>query len=233
LPEPLYRVVFNRIIERIVDGSYPPGSMLPSEFDIGAELGVSQGTARKALIDLEKKGIIDRRQGRGTFVTLRTPENSLFHFFRLRNNKGEQVVPALDHEVVTRRKATSAEKSGLFGEPVEVFEIFRIRSYRDQPIAHETSVVSVELFPGLLERAPLPNTLYVLFQQAYSCVIISAEESLKAGVLGAEIGKTLKRDPAIPVIVATRQGRDILERVVELRTSIFLTETVTYSVSLD
>lgn len=233
MSQPLYRVVFNTIIQRIVNGIYPPGSMLPSEFDLGSELGVSQGTARKALIELDHKGIIERRQGRGTFVTLRTPESSLFHFFRLRDAKGQQVVPKLDDEVVSRRRATEAEKSALFGAPNEVYEIVRTRSYQGRPLSYETCVVSVMLFPGLQERAPLPNTLYVLFQQAYSCIIISADESLKASVLGDEISTRTAMDPAKPVIVARRQGYDLLERVVELRTSIFITDTVTYSVKMD
>ena len=233
MPDPLYRIVYNEIIRRIVDGIYPPGAMLPSEFDLGSELNVSQGTARKALIELERKKIIDRRQGRGTFVTLRTPENSLFHFFRLRNEKGEQAVPTLEEEQITRRRATEAEKSELFGGPEEVFEIFRVRNYQERPIGQETSIVPVALFPGLQDRAPLPNTLYVLFQQAYSCIIISAEENLKAGILGTKIGTKINLDPGKPVIIATRRARDILDRVVELRTSIYLTDTLSYSVMMN
>ena len=49
----------------------------------GAELGVSQGTARKALEELERRGIIKRRQGVGSFVAVRTPENALFQFFQI------------------------------------------------------------------------------------------------------------------------------------------------------
>ena len=86
MSEPLYMKVFNTVVQRIVDGSYVPGSMLPSEFDLAGELEVSQGTARKALIELEQKGIVQRRQGKGTFVTLRTPENSLFHFWQKYRN---------------------------------------------------------------------------------------------------------------------------------------------------
>jgi len=78
--EPLYKVVYDRIINRVVSGELGPGAMLPSEKDLGAEFGVSQGTARKALSQLETKGIVQRRQGLGTFVTTTTPETALFHF---------------------------------------------------------------------------------------------------------------------------------------------------------
>ena len=55
---PLYQVVIDTIIERIASGSLASGAMLPSETQLGAELGVSQGTARKALIELEARGLV-------------------------------------------------------------------------------------------------------------------------------------------------------------------------------
>lgn len=233
MAQPLYQVVYDEIINRIVDGSYPPGNMLPSEFDLGSELGVSQGTARKALTELEKKKIVERRQGKGTFVTLRTPENSMFHFFRLRSPQGEQVVPEPGTEKVVRRQSTKLERTTLFGNPRSVFEITRVRHLQSEPLSQEVSIVPVDLFPGLAERAPLPNTLYVLFQQAYSCVIIWAEDSLRAGVLGAKLAEELNSEPSKPVLVAERKSYDLLGRVVELRTSTFITDKVTYSVKMD
>ncbi|MBO6507751.1 MAG: GntR family transcriptional regulator, partial [Roseibium sp.] len=130
----LYRKVFDTVIERIVSGEYGPGSMLPSEFDLGGELGVSQGTARKALMELERKKVIERRQGKGSFVTQRTPESSLFHFFRLRDSEGQQVVPELSGETVRRRKSNANERRQLFGSPAHVFEIERTRTWRGKPL---------------------------------------------------------------------------------------------------
>ena len=73
---PLYQVVIDTIVERIASGVLQSGALLPSETQLGAELGVSQGTARKALMELESRGLVQRAQGRGTFVTVRTPETS-------------------------------------------------------------------------------------------------------------------------------------------------------------
>lgn len=228
----LYQTVFDAIIKRIVSGDYGPGSMLPSEFDLAADLGVSQGTARKALIELERKGVVERRQGKGSFVTQRTPESSLFHFFRLRDSSGQQVVPELLAETVRRRKAAAAEQRQLFGNPAQVFEIERTRGWRGKPLCHEVSVVPVDLFPGLADRAPLPNTLYVLFQQAYACAVIAAEDDLKAGLLGDKLAEIFKQPAVTPVLVARRRSFDLLDRVVELRDSIYLTSEVSYAVRM-
>lgn len=231
--EPLYQSAIKTIVMRIAEGVYPPGSMLPSEFDLGAELNVSQGTARKALTELELKGVIERRQGKGSFVTLRTPENSLFHFFRLRTDKGEQVAPQLVAETVTSRRANAKEKTLLVGQPDTVFEIVRVRNHQGAPLCHEVSIVPTALFPGLKERSPLPNALYVVYQHAYSCVIIRAEENLKAGLLADNHARAIGAKPGIPVIIAERRAFDVLDRLVELRTSVMITQDTSYSVELD
>lgn len=229
---PLYQKAAETLIQRIADAVYPPGSILPSEFDLAAELHVSQGTARKALAVLETRGIVERRQGKGTFVTLRTPENSLFHFFKLRTKDGAQAVPLKRSEVVITRRATKAERAALHGAPERVFEISRIRTFEDKVLCREVSVLAEARFPGLKERAPLPNTLYVLLQQAYACIIISASEHLTAGVLDDAQAAEMDQAPGTPVIIAHRQARDLQDRVVELRTSTYLTDRTYYDVNL-
>ena len=130
--------------------------MLPSEADLGAELGVSQGTVRKALIDLERSGVVVRQQGRGTFVAVTTPERALFHFFRLRRSDGSQVTPELETETVRRRRLTAHEKATFGGSAGDAaFEILRMRRIDGRPRVRERIVLPARLFPGLAERTPL------------------------------------------------------------------------------
>lgn len=63
--------------ERILDGRLPPGSQLPTEFEIARQHHVSRGTVRHALDALVHEGLVERTQGRGTFVrktVLPTPQ---------------------------------------------------------------------------------------------------------------------------------------------------------------
>jgi DNA-binding FadR family transcriptional regulator len=53
---------------RILDGSYPPGSTLPTEADLLADLGVSRTCLREALQTLVGKGLISSRPKHGTSV---------------------------------------------------------------------------------------------------------------------------------------------------------------------
>ena len=66
----LYRILENRICERIFRGEYPDGENLPPERILAESLGISRVTVRKALALLEADGIIQRQQGSGNRVNL-------------------------------------------------------------------------------------------------------------------------------------------------------------------
>lgn len=232
MAEPLYQKVIDRIIAQISSGELLPGSMLPSEMQIAAEIGVSQGTARKSLMILEQHGIVRREQGRGTFVTARTPESSLFNFFRLRQPDGQMIRPELVSEKVTSRRALTPERKGLDGEPKDVYEIRRVRSLQGIPSVLESTVVSASRFAGLDRRAPLPNTLYVLYQQIYGCIILRADESISAVVADEEAAASLNVGAGTPLLCVDRVAFDIMGLPVERRRSLCRTDSLTYQVSL-
>lgn len=65
---PLYQQIKRQILERIANGEWQSNDLLPSEWELAAQFGVSQGTVRKALTDLVVSEVLYRQQGRGTFV---------------------------------------------------------------------------------------------------------------------------------------------------------------------
>lgn len=68
-PLPLYYQVYASLRDRIDAGEFPPGSALPPERKLVNDYGVSRITVVKAMDTLERDGLIERQQGRGTFVT--------------------------------------------------------------------------------------------------------------------------------------------------------------------
>ncbi|RJK99926.1 GntR family transcriptional regulator [Paracoccus aestuarii] len=230
---PLYQTVINSIIAQIAAGDLLPGGMLPSETQLAHDIGVSQGTARKALMMLEQHGIVRREQGRGTFVTARTPESSLFNFFRLRPPDGRVIKPKVLEERIARRAATPIERETLHGTPTEVIEIRRVRSLLDRRGVMETSVISVDLFSGIERRSPLPSALYVLYQQAYGIIVLHADEAIRASVASIDEATSLNVKAGTPLLRVERLARDVLDRTIERRHSLYLTEDLSYMVRLD
>jgi len=64
-----HRQVFEIMRSRIEAGDYQPGDRIPSEAILIAEFGVSRPTVARALQDLERGGLVNRRRGAGTFVS--------------------------------------------------------------------------------------------------------------------------------------------------------------------
>src|SRR3712207_1697225 len=62
-----------RIKAMIVDGELEPGSRLPVEHDLAAALGVSRGSLREGVRALAMMGVLETRQGDGTYVTSLDP----------------------------------------------------------------------------------------------------------------------------------------------------------------
>jgi ABC-type glycerol-3-phosphate transport system substrate-binding protein len=71
---PLYLQVREILLKRIVDGVYPRGAALPSESRLAAEFHTSVSTVRQALSTLVAEGVLNKRQGKGTFIADQTLE---------------------------------------------------------------------------------------------------------------------------------------------------------------
>ena len=71
----LYRHIADQLMQMIVRGEHPPGTRLPAERELAAQLGVSRPSVREALIALEVEGAVEVRGGAGVFVLAahRTP----------------------------------------------------------------------------------------------------------------------------------------------------------------
>uniref|UniRef100_UPI00203035EF GntR family transcriptional regulator n=1 Tax=Streptomyces sp. MSC1_001 TaxID=2909263 RepID=UPI00203035EF len=71
--------LYERIADAVHDGTYPPGSTLPSEPKLAAELGVSRPALREALLLLQEDGLLSVRRGVGRTVNDRPPRRGFEH----------------------------------------------------------------------------------------------------------------------------------------------------------
>jgi len=67
---PIYLQVKDFILEKVKSGEYQPGFKIPTERELSTLLEISRNTVSAAYKELLLEGVLEARQGRGTFVTL-------------------------------------------------------------------------------------------------------------------------------------------------------------------
>lgn len=65
---PLYKQVYTILKSRIANGELKPGDKIPTENELIQEYGVSRITIRAAISELVEDRVLERAQGKGTFV---------------------------------------------------------------------------------------------------------------------------------------------------------------------
>lgn len=72
--EPVYRRIVQLLTGYIQDGTLREGAQLPTVRALAEQLGVAQGTVKRAYDELERQGILTKAAGRGSFVAYRRPQ---------------------------------------------------------------------------------------------------------------------------------------------------------------
>ncbi len=229
---PLYRQVYDMFLRRLADGVWQPGQVLPSEALLAQEIGVSQGTVRKALNNLTTENLVVRRQGRGTFVADHDDRQSVFRFFKLRSDGEDDGIPTSRVLSIAEATASVDERDRLaLVRSARVVRIKRLRYLDKRPCVAETISVPSLLFPGLTE-VELPNTLYSLYATQFGITIAGASEKLKAIVLPTREAALLGSSEGAPVLEIDRIAYDLEGRRVEWRLSLCLTDDIHYASEL-
>lgn len=231
--QPLYAQVKALMMRRLIAGQWRPGEMLPSEFQLADNFGVSQGTVRKALDELAAENVVVRRQGRGTFVAEHDDHRALFHFFHLVGPDGKRRLPK-SHLISVRKGLAGRMEAGRLGigRGTPVIRIRRVRSLDGRPAIAETIAVPQKLFPDLADIREVPNTLYDLYERRYGITIARAVERLAAVAADEPDAKLLEVAPGAPLLEIDRTALALDGKPVEWRVSRCVTATHHYRVEL-
>jgi GntR family transcriptional regulator len=231
--KPLYVQVKDSLVRRLIDGAWQPGQLIPSEMELAREIGVSQGTIRKALDAMAADHLLVRRQGRGTYVAEPEESRILFRYFRMTPDSGEHSFPTSRILRCSNVAANDSERRTLLltgGD--HVIRIERVRAIGGQPAIVETISLSPTRFPGLDEMPEIPNNVYRLYSEKWGITIARASERLKAVGASAADADALGCAVATPLLEVRRVAFDLENRPVEQRISRCLTERLHYSSEL-
>jgi DNA-binding GntR family transcriptional regulator len=157
-----YLQIAGYLRDQIIRGDLPPGAELPSERQIAQEWRVSRPTATRAFQSLRQQGLVESRQGAGTYVRdLRLHRRAAQRYHRYRE-RGAQYAPDESLEI-TAAEITSAPDYvtlGLALQPSDAVMVRRrvISRAGVGPVEIATSwwpATLAEVAPRLLERKTL------------------------------------------------------------------------------
>jgi GntR family transcriptional regulator len=189
------------LIQRIAAGAWKAGAAIPNEIELSRELGISVGTVRKALDEMESERLISRRQGRGTFVIDQTSNEHAVRFSNIRDPAGTRIGGEIVSCTVVGATANETEARHLqlrVGEPI--FRIHRVRSHNGVPLMVDESTVPQTHFPGLERESDVSPSIVVLARH-YGVLLGRAEERVGVAAAKGDIAKLLKVEEGAPLLV--------------------------------
>ena len=143
------------LIREIASGRLIDGARLAPERDMAAELGVSVGTLRKSLKELEKKGLLERVQGSGNYIRHGPIEDSVYAMFRLELRAGGGLPRA---EVIGVTRCIKPADLPGFGASESATRIRRLRYLNDTLVAVEE--IWLDGRAGVVTAEGLSESLY-------------------------------------------------------------------------
>jgi GntR family transcriptional regulator len=178
--EPAYKRIQNAIRERIESGRLRPGDVVDSERELAKIYSVSLMTARHALADLAREGMVERRHGAGTFVARpKIHFNELHSYTEQMASLGLAVHSRIVSSSIVNREHEIAARLGLSPNS-RLVRVERVRSAGEEPVAHEVCYLSADEFSALMD-APLEKaSLFAKLERDCGIQLAYADEEIDA-----------------------------------------------------
>ena len=190
----LYRSVKQQITEALGSGKWKHGQRIASEPQLAARFGVSVGTVRKAIGELQAENILVREQGRGTFVVSHTRDYMLNVFFRIVDADGHKELPTVSLIGMKRGRADRSIAALLNLAPrAPVIDIEALLSLKGRPTIFDRIRLPAQRFGELGEHlfARRTGTIYGLFQERFGITVVRADERITAVAAGEREARVL------------------------------------------
>ncbi len=123
---PIYQQLVDEITIAVKKGDFKHGQKLPTVYEMTQQLNVARGTIKRAYDELERSGIIEKVQGRGTFVCYH-PTNS--------GSRKEQAMSAIDDML------SKLEQMGFSNSEINIFLNLKLRERSEEESNIKVAVV--------------------------------------------------------------------------------------------
>lgn len=210
------------------------GDKLPPEVTLAEQYGVSRITVRQALGQLEDEGLVERQQGRGTFVT--ATDGHVIHDLTL-VEPWKQRFAAGGHAAASEQVACDDDsflppelrallRGVALGE--RPHHVRRRHLVDDRPIGVVDSWVPEAVAPGLCDQPLLDGSLSATLTLRYGLRFGASDSTLTVGELTADEADVLETVAGLPVVVVHEVLRDNNREVLAVSSTRWLAHRVRF-----
>ncbi len=188
---PFYYQIVELFRRKIEQGELTPGEKLPTEMELSKSFGVSRVTLRQALSILKADGLLDRKQGNGTFVakSLAGPEMIKLTGITEQNLTGEQVHQMISFEDVP--PPPRLEEFFRISRQSRLTRIRRLRTVDDIPFCYTINFLLPELANKLKRRDMELHNMLDIIQQHLQLPVGKILQNFEARTADSEIAGQL------------------------------------------
>ena len=230
---PLYLQISQILREKILNREYAYDTIIPSEAELQKTYGVSRITARQAIQELEKDGLVKRARGIGTVVIYqRRIEEYLSRIQSFTEEMKERgIVPATSYAHIERVEA-DAELAGVFETKpgTRLYRVERVRTGDGEPI-----VVFVSYFPmscGFeLDDSLFLGSIYELLEER-GIILVYVKERFDCMMPDNWIKSQLDMKKNMPVLRRVRRSYMADGGVLEYTLSYYRSDRYAYYIEL-
>lgn len=230
----LFRQIARTLAQEIEQGTYPVGSLLPTEHELARRYGVSRQTMRRALAELRAEGLIASRQGFGSQVLRRGGRRRYVEAYSsiddlVRYAQGRPIIAHAVDDVV----ADAAQAENLKCREGQSFiHIVGLRYGTEgtaaPPVAH-VEVFVESRFASIRERAfSLTTSIVTEIEHGYGVRAERIVQEISAALVPKEIAHRLQVEPGSPALGIRRWYYGPDERVFEASIGLYPLGRFTY-----
>lgn len=231
-----YRDIASQLYAAIREGRYPVGSRLPTEQAISAQYGVSRHTARHAVQQLERLGLISRNRGGGTVVVKSDPQPE----FTSSIASIEDILQYASETFLEVRRIRSAVALPIVpGAPAlehtqDWSHVEAVRFLKDS--RRPQCWTDIFLHPEVAAILPLvgksPEPIYTLIEAEVGLLIKSVTQTISAALVPEDIASEIAVRPGSAALKVTRAYYDLSDRLIEISVNICAPERFTYRMTI-
>ncbi len=208
---PIYMQTAEMLIREVSSGRLIDGEKLPPERDMAADLGIAVGTLRKALVDLETKGFLERVHGSGNYIRHNPDAAGVYAFFRLERLDGGGLPTAT---ILDAKRLKKPQDLPTFGQSDHAHRIRRLRYLSGLAAAMEEIWLDGK-WAETIRPEDLSDSLYYYYQRSLGLLIARVEDKVGVAPLPDWSLPDIGSAKGAPVGFVERNGRSADGEIVE------------------